>query len=267
MTLGLRKLKSLLVIVLFPVVVQCQILNIERLRIESDTGKNLLMKTTLGVNLYNRSAAADAPINLFGYNLDINGIYQTGKHAAILMTTFDYLRINEDDFLNFGFVHGRLNLFRENMLNYEIFTQYSYDNFRGLHPRWLGGAGLRYVFLKNDAMTTIFGTGLLYEHEKWAHPHQGHIVEANLLKSSNYLSFRYTLNDFVDLNMVGYYQMGYDSSISRMRNRLNGSVILNTKLSEWFSLATSFDVSYEDRPIVPVTPTIYALKVGFSVDI
>lgn len=263
----MKKKTILFAIWLFPFIIQAQILNIERLRLEKDTSKNFMMKTTFGLNVYNRSAASDDPVNLFGYTLDVNGIYYPDKHAFILMSNFDYLKINDDDFLNFGFVHGRMNLFRENIINYEVYLQYSYDNFRGLDPRWLGGAGVRYDFLKSDFITTTLGVGLLYEHEKWEHPENQEIVEANLLKSSNYLSFRFTVNDFVDFNMVTYYQFGYDSNINRLRNRINGSVILNTRLSSRFSLATSFDISYEDRPIVPVTPLIYAFKTGFSVDL
>lgn len=260
-------LSVLLTLLSIPVTGNTQILNIERLRLEKDTSRSFLMKTTFGLNVYNRSAAADAPVNLFGYNVDINGIYYPKKHAFILMSNFDYLRINEDDFLNFGFVHGRINLFRENTINYEVYLQYSYDNFRGLHPRWLGGGGIRYGLAKSDAVTATLGVGLLYEHEKWAYPGTSDIVEVNLLKSSNYLSFRYTINDFVDFNMVGYYQTGYDQMISRLRNRFNGSLILNTRLSRRFSLATSYDLSYEDRPIVPITPLIYAFKTGLSIDI
>lgn len=49
-----------------------QILNIERYRLEKDSSKNFLAKVTAGVNAYNRSAAAEDPVNLFGYKWDIN---------------------------------------------------------------------------------------------------------------------------------------------------------------------------------------------------
>ncbi len=246
--------------------VHAQILNIERLRLEKDTTRNFMMKTTLNLNLHNRSAAEDDPVNLFGYTLDANGIYYPGKHAYIVMANFDYLRINENDFLNFGFVHGRMNFFRERDFNYEVFGQYSFDNFRGLDPRWLGGAGIRYSYVHSEAITATIGVGLLYEHEKWKHPHTLEVLEVNLVKSSNYLSFRASINDMVDLNMVGYYQVGYDQSIRRLRNRISGSMILNTRLSQRLSLANSFDLSYENRPIVPVTPLIYAFKTGLSLN-
>ncbi len=256
-----------LAILLFPTVVQSQILNIERLRLEKDTARSFLMKTTFGMNVYNRSAAADAPVNLFGYTLDVNGIYYPKKHAYILLSTFDYLRINEDDFLNFGFVHGRVNFFRENPVNYEVYTQYSFDNFRGLDPRWLGGLGIRVGLFNSESVSAILGMGVLYEHEQWRHPQTEQTVEINLLKSSNYLSFQATLNDLVDLNTVVYYQVGYDQDISRVRNRVNASIILNTRLSQRFSFSNSFDISYEDRPIVPITSAIYAFKTGLSVDL
>lgn len=225
------------------------------------------MKTTFGLNVYNRSAAADAPVNLFGYTLDVNALYYPGKHAYILMSKFDYLRINESDFLNFGFVHGRVNFFRQEPVNYEFYAQYSFDNFRGLDPRLLLGGGVRFALLNEGPLTAVLGTGLLYEHERWRHPYSGEQVAVNLLKNSTYLSFRATVNELLDLNTVVYYQTGYDGSISRLRNRVNASIVLNTRLSRRFSLNNSFDISYEDRPIVPITRTIYAFRTGFSVDL
>ena len=97
-----------------------QILNIERYRIKSDTSKALVVKATAGLNVFNRSAAADAPVNLFGYKWDINSMYHPGKHAYIFVSNFDYLRINDSDFLNFGLIHGRT------VFNYDNKKNHSY---------------------------------------------------------------------------------------------------------------------------------------------
>lgn len=249
-----------------PLITNGQILNIERLRLEKDTVKNFQIKTTFGLNSYNRSAAETNPVNLFGYNLDLNAIYYPGKHAYMLLTKLDYLRINEDDFLNFGFVHGRINFFRERRLSYELFGQYSYDNFRGLDPRLLLGGSVRYNIVKSDNLTLLFGTGLMYEAETWQHPHTQDHIHAHFLKSSSNLNLRYTLNEYVDLNVVNYYQVGYDPRINKLRNRVNSSVILNTRLSSWLSWKNSFDMAYEDKPLVPITKMIYSLNTGLSFD-
>jgi hypothetical protein len=243
-----------------------QILNIERYRLEKDTTKNLLIKATAGLSLYNRSAAVDAPVNLFGYKWDINSMYHTGKHALIFVSNFDYLKINDNDFLNFGLIHGRAIYNMEKKLNYESYVQYSFDNFRGLAPRWIFGGSFRDRLINSEKITFVLGIGLLYENETWLHPIDKNDVNVDFVKSSNYASLRWTINDYVDLNMVQYYQVGYDKNIKALRNRFNGTVNLNTKISNHFSFTNSFEYSFEDKPIVPITRFIFAFRSGISFD-
>jgi len=261
----LRKL-ILLLLIFSPFVLQGQILNIERARLEKDTSKVFLVKIGAGLSVYNRSAAADEPVNLFGYNFDMNALYYPGKHGYMFISKFDYLRINDSDFLNFGFLHGRVNFLRDRKVNFETYVQYSFDNFRGLDPRWVAGGAVRHKIVKTDRFSFIFGVGGLYEFEKWKHPSTEEIVEVSLFKSSNYISLRVTLNEFVDINMVNYYQVGYDKEIGALRNRISNSTILNTKLTNKFSLTNTFELSYEDKPIVPITKVIYSFKTSLSIN-
>lgn len=261
-----KYLFSLIILFLFSHAVVGQVLNIERLRLERDTTTSFKSKITAGMNIYNRSSAANEPVNLFGYNIDVNTLYYPGKHAFMGLAKFDYLKINEEDFLNFGFVHFRVNYFRKKTINFENYIQYSYDNFRGLLPRLLGGGGIRWNTFKSKSLSLVIGIGALYEYEKWTHPETNQTIEIALVKSSNYISFRWTANESVDINFVGYYQTGYDRDISAFRNRANASLILNTKIARSISFANSFDISYEHKPIVPITRTIYTFKTGLSFD-
>ncbi len=244
-----------------------QILNIERYKIEKDTTKAYTLKTTAGLNIFNRSAAADSPVDLFGYNININGLYYPDKHAFIFVSKFDYLRINEDDFLNFGFVHGRINFNRDEDINYDVYSQYSYDNFRGLHPRLIAGGSIRKNLIKNNNISFVLGIGGFFEHEEWDHPIDGNQIEVNLIKNSNYLSFRMSVNDYLDINTMNYYQVGYDDAINTFRHRVSSITNINTKISERFSLTNSFEINYEDRPIVPITKLIFAIRTGISLDL
>lgn len=243
-----------------------QILNIERYRLEKDSTKNLMIKATAGLNIFNRSAAADAPVNLFGYKWDINSMYHTGKHAFILVSNFDYLRINDNDFLNFGLLHGRAVYNREKKMNFETYVQYSFDNFRGLAPRWIAGGTYRNKLVKSERLTLVLGLGALYENETWEDPINEGFVQVSFIKSANYISLRWSINDFVDLNLVNYYQVGYDRDISAFRNRISGTANINTKITDRFSFNNSFEYSYEDKPIVSITPFIFAIRSGISFD-
>ncbi len=239
-----------------------QILNIERHRLKADTSNNFLMNLRLGMNLNNRSAAEDAPVNLYGFNSALHAIYRSKNHGYILIGQSDYLRINENTFLNFGFLHGRVNFFRDRALNYELFTQASYDNFRGLDPRIIFGGSTRYRFVETEKSDLIAGLGAFYESEKWRHPATDSFVEVEFIKVSTYLSWRQEIASNIDFNSVIYYQSGYDGEISDYRHRVSGNINLNTRITKRLSFNNSFEFGYEDKPIVPITKFIYALRMG-----
>lgn len=251
---------------LSPAALYSQILNIERLRLESDTAKSFLVKATVGMTANNRSAAETEPAHLFALNFDINTLFYPAKHAYIFLSKFDYLQVNDEGILNFGYFHGRTNFLRENKINYETFVQYSFDNFRGLDPRWILGGAIRYHIARSAKTTFLIGIGGMYEYEKWRIPYTTEHVDLGLVKSSNYLSFQTEINAYIDLNMVHYYQVGYDSGINGFRNRFSSSLALNAKINDRFSFTNSFDLSYEDKPVVPVTKLIYTLKSGLSIN-
>lgn len=265
--LQFRNFIAAFILILTLTEVNGQILNIERMRLKKDTAKALLVKGTAGFNMFNRSAAADDPVNLIGHNVLLNAAYIPGRHSYIFIGRSDYLRINEAPFLNFGFLHGRVNFLREEKFNYEVFVQYSYDNFRGLDPRMIAGGSVRHRLITSKASDLILGIGGFYENELWEHPVDENLVRVQFLKSSNYISFRTTLSEFVDLNMVHYYQVGYDQGIEQFRHRINSNININTKITDRFSLNNAFEMSYEDKPIVPITKFIFSLNLGMSLDL
>ncbi|TVQ44809.1 MAG: DUF481 domain-containing protein [Saprospirales bacterium] len=257
-------LTVLLAVLIASTEISAQILNIERYRLEQEEEKNFLMKATMGLSIYNRSAAEDSPVDLFGYNGRINAIYFSENHTYTAIGQIDYLKINENPFLNFGYVHIRGHFFSHNNSSFEAFTQASYDNFRGLDPRILLGGGLRQKVLSTDRALIYAGLGILYEWERWKHPQEKNIVETNLFKSTNYLSYRLSVNEFLDFNAIAYFQTGYDSEIKKLRNRLSGNFNLNSKISDRFSFTNTFDFSYDQRPIVPITKFIFNFRTGIS---
>jgi hypothetical protein len=245
---------------------QSQILNIEQHRLAKDTTKTFILKSTGGLNIFNRSAAESSPVNLFGYNFKVNSILYPKKHAYIFISQFDYLRINDNDFLNFGFAHFRTDFFRKRKVNPEVFAQYSFDNFRGLFPRWVFGASMRHKFINEPKARLIMGIGAFYEREVWQHPGEDFKISTNFVKPSTYLSTHITLNDYLSLNGVFYYQVGFDKSIGGLRNRTNGNIDINSKITDRLSFNNSFEFAFEDKPIVPITRFIFNIRTGFSLD-
>ncbi len=241
-----------------------QILNIEKSRIEADTGDYFRFNTTLSLSSFNRSADIENPVNLFGFNAQLNAIRKKGEHAIILINQTDYLRINENPFLNTGFTHLRGHFWRESKRSAEIFTQYSYDNFRQVNPRILFGTNARFALAKNNKVSLFFGAGPMYEWERWIHPQTDQVANVQFIKLNTYTSFRASINENIDFNALVYYQVGYDQNISDFRHRVALTSNIIAKITHRLSLNIGFEIHYEDKPIVPVTPLIYSIRNGLS---
>ncbi len=261
----MRTLITLLVLIAaFPFQGTSQILNIEKSALERDTTKHILANITSSMVLYNRSAAIDEPVEFFGFDLKSSIAYFPGKHRLSSITNINYLKINDAPFLNTGYQHFRFDFRKNRKVHPEAFAQYQYDNFRGLSPRLLVGAGMRHRILTNDHFTLIFSVGLMYEHENWNYPYSGETVLAKFWKSTNYLVLRVKISEWADCNAIQYYQTVYDSAIDKFRNRYSTDINLNAKLTDKLLWTTSFTLSYESEPIVPIVRTIYRLANGIT---
>lgn len=244
-----------------------QILNIDKdkLQPEADSVDFFVLDINASTSMYNRSAGAEDPVNLFGYNIGGDIGYVGKKHSYMLINKYDFLSINDDVFLNTGYSHFRIIYNREKKVNIENFAQYQYDNFRGLHPRLLAGGGIRTTLLDKKKLTLHFGVGAMFEHEEWERPYDpGEKVIMNLVKSTNYIIARWKINDNVKINGIAYYQTGYDNGINALRNRVSGEVNLNVNITKRLRFITTLTANYEDKPIVNITPFIYSLTNGIS---
>lgn len=257
----LRHLCFLLVVSL---PVHAQILNIEKSRISVDTSDYFRFNTNMSLSSYNRSADVNNPVTLFGFNAQLNAIRKKGKHAAILIHQTDYLRINESPFLNTGFTHLRGHFWRVSKRSAEIYTQYSYDNFRQVNPRILVGANARYKVFEGDNISWSFGLGPMFEWEQWTHPHTDEIVNVELVKANVYSSFRIEINENLDYNGLIYYQVGYDPGINDARHRVSHTSNIIAKITKKLSFTFTIELHYEDKPIVPITPFIYSIRNGIA---
>lgn len=255
---------TLLFAIIFQCRVQAQILNIEKAILDRDTSRAFIGNFTASFSLNNRSAAADAPVNLLGYNIKSNFAFFPGKHRLSFINEFNYLKINENPFLNTGYQHLRLDLWKDKKVYPEIFSQFQYDNFRGLFPRLLLGTALRHRLIKNDKITLIYSIGGMKEYERWQDPYTEELIPISLWKSTNYFIFRWQISKSADMNTINFFQTGYDAQSGVWRNRYSTEINLNTQVTDRLSLTNTFGLAYEDKPIVPITQTIYSLNTGLT---
>jgi hypothetical protein len=246
------------------VVSSAQILNIEKSVLDRDTTKKFLGNINGNLLMYNRSAAADDPVEFFGFDLRSSIAYFPGKHRISSITRIDYLKINNAPFLNTGYQHFRFDFRKDRKVHPEAFAQFQYDNFRGLDPRLLMGTGMRHRLYRDENFTLVFSVGIMYESEKWIHPKTEEVIQVNFWKSTNYLVFRIKISEWADFNSIQYFQTAFDPAIEAFRNRYSTDVNLNTKLTSRLQWTTSFTLSFENRPIVPIVRTIYRFSNGIT---
>lgn len=256
--------KYILFIVIFPFVsvLPAQILNMEKHRVERDSGNFSALNVNFNFSLFNRSADADNPVNLLGLNNRFQFFRKQGDHGVIFIHQFNYLRINDNPWLNTGFNHLRVHLWRTKKTSMEVYSQHSYDNFRRLNPRMVGGVSARFRGIQDSIFSLTFGAGPMYEHEWWRHPSNDELVEVSFLKLNVYTSFRWSISESIEMNGLLYYQVGYDPSILDARHRMFFSTNLLTRLSKRLSFNTSFEFNYEDKPIIPITKFIFDIRNG-----
>lgn len=262
----MNRFKLLIILLhLISATAHAQILNIEKAKLDADTAKFVIGNITTSFSLNNRSAASDAPVNLLGFKFKSSFALFPGRHRISIINDFDYLKINDAPFLNTGYQHIRMNFWRDRKVQPEAYVQFQYDNFRGLFPRILSGVAMRHRLVEEKNVSFIFGVGLMHEYERWAEPYLDDThVNMSLLKSANYVIFRWQISKVADLNTINFYQVGYDARFGVWRHRISNETNINSQITERLSLTATFGFGFEDKPIVPITQLIYNFSTGIT---
>ena len=254
--------------------VQAQIVNIEEGRVGRDSSNHLAGQVGLDFSLFNQNAGRNQPNNYLQLTFNGDLVYHSGKHAYFLLNYVDYLLVNYTDqaqrntVAHQGYSHLRVNLYQARRLSYELFVQAQVDKARGLEWRLLKGGYLRYRLLHraDNAIVVYAGAGLMQEHEEWENPELAQRLEvSNLVKGTSYVSAKYAVSQNIQANAIVYYQVGYSKKIAAFRNRVSGDISLAVKLNKVLAFKTSFNCTYEDRPVVPVTRLVYTLANGLVI--
>lgn len=244
-----------------------QILNVEKNRLKKDTSNYWLGEVNFNLLVHNRTATTENPVRFTGIGSGADVAYVSKLHRYMLMNQLNYTAITGNAFVSTGYSHFRVNLLWENAFSYELFAQAQYDLGRGLKNRFLGGGALRYNFVEEEKIQLAVGLGAMYEHERWEVPRQDieQFVTTNFLKSTNYVSARWQINEFVGFNSIVYFQTTYDKSIRGLRNRFSTDNNLNVKLTKRLTFFAVFNAQYDSRPVVPIVNFIYSLNNGLKI--
>ncbi len=241
-----------------------QILKVHKGNIDTDSAQYFMGNVALNFNLNNKSGSAEDNVQYRGLFASSDLIYVAEKHAYILITDIDYIKSTGGPLISNGYAHLRANLLRKKKLSYEIFGQVQYDNGRNLSLRTLAGAGIRLRLISKEKNRLHYGLGVMYEQEEWR-PFDGSAqIKKDIPKVSTYLGGKVALSETVDLQIISFYQTGYDTESQLVRNRINGDFQLSMDVIGKLDFIVNFRIQYEDKPIIPINRYVYSLSNGLK---
>lgn len=192
--------------------------------------------------------------------------YVRGEHYAFGVFNYQRGLQNNVTFVNKGFIHLRVIRKLNSRLRAEIFTQREFDEFILLDDRVLLGGGLRVLLAskqkpdRDDPSIRLYaGAGVMWENEKLdTDPPQ----ETNICRSTNYLSFEWTIDERMHAGAVSYVQFDVTEP-GDYRILLESE--FGFDITETVAFDLSFRLRYDNRPPAAVKNYDLDLKNGLEI--
>lgn len=245
-----------------------QVLNIDKVSAPSDSAKKWSVAVQAGADFSSEKKVFD-----WDTKADITR-FMNGHHLLSAIFVNSFISTSGSNLQNTGFVHVR---YRDNdtrKFSAEPFTQYQWDNLRGMVNRYLVGSNLRIRIIETKPLDFYAGIGLMYEWEKWnfdgvdstklpaLHPA---FVKSELIKINQYFKIGIKVFKTTDLTFTNYFQARPDKHI--VSPRIADFIQWNIPLSKKFSITFNFESIYDAAPIVPIQHFYYSYLTGVSLTI
>ncbi len=191
------------------------------------------------------------------------------KNLFIFSGSERFTFTSEQDFLNTGYLHLRWRYNYRNKIHTEAYVQYQWDDKIGLKYRNVGGGNVRYNFLHRSKYDMVFGTGILYESEKWNYEgvdtNKIHVtgppIFVNRIKSNSYIKWEGSLSSTVNLSTALFYQGSFDNYL---QPRLSGTVSMDAAINTHLAFGFKFYCMYDSNPVVPITNVYWSFSNSFT---
>ncbi|RPI68917.1 MAG: DUF481 domain-containing protein [Ignavibacteriales bacterium] len=177
--------------------------------------------------------------------------YAGSNYDFFLVGNYEFEEANEAKVVNKGFAHLRNILPLSSIFSLEFFLQKEFNQFILLEDRNLAGAGLRIDLISlfsdsSDAIELFAGTGLMFENEKYNIPVS---PETNLIRSTNYLTFKWQVNNNFSFIAINYLQF----DVERFHDyRFITDTGLNFLIFENLTFTSSVSFRYDNEPVPDV---------------
>lgn len=169
----------------------------------------------------------------------------------------------KDTWKGFGHVRGGRKLFTD-WFSVELFAQKEFDEFLSLNDRNLLGGSLRFYSSLVDGigLDLYLGLGLMMENETFDYSSIGESDEGTtILRSTNYLSISWKLNETLLFASTLYYQPAPEY-FHNYRILLNSN--LDVKIFKCFSFTTAVNFRYDNEPPVTVAEK-YDVELNYGI--
>lgn len=253
-------LKQLLLTICFFILVQtnlfAQILNIEKEKQELDVTDSTVWRGNfvLGFDLTKQENT------VLQFDNDNYLLFMTPKHSYIWIGHINLIKSAGENVISEGYFHHRINFWKDKTLSAEVFTQYQYNETRGLINRGLIGATPRLTLRASDNFDFAIGIGAMYEWEEWK-LNEGYAL-TRLIKSSNYINLHAKMSKNAELMLIAYYQGRFDRFL---HPRISGDANLRVALSKHISFNFHFIPYYDAEPVIPIAKWNYEVTSGIGI--
>ncbi len=187
-------------------------------------------------------------------------LLSTPKHAYIWIGHINLIKSEGENVISEGYFHHRINFLKTKKLSYEVFSQYQYNETRGLINRGLFGATPRLKLKISEKLDVAIGTGAMYEWEEWK-LEENHAF-TRLFKSTNYLNIHEKLTENTELIFITYYQARFDRFL---HPRISGDANIRIKLTNHISFNLHYIPYYDAQPVIPIDKWNYELTSGLGI--
>ena len=259
----MRMRKLLLILLLSPIFLQAQIVNIEKLRSSDTLDNHVSFEMELGFGISKNSS---------GQVIAGNGSLRTDyyfrkKNKLMLIAAFGVNRFKAHDATEATsiednqFAHLRYNRTLTKYLTWEAFAQGQFNEVELINLRILAGTGPRFKVLKKKKGYIYLGTMYMFEHSD----EQQDGISENLVfdhhRLSNYVSMLYEMSENAAISHVTYYQPRVDAFDDF---RISSETGLEFKLFKKLKWKSYFLMLYDSRPPESVVELRYQFRNGIS---
>ena len=237
-------------LLIYSVSLNGQILNIESLRIVTDT-------TGWSGNLGFAVSASKSTKSFF--NISTNGHLQRQdtKNLILLVGNIDVVNAGGEQFNNSGFAHLRYNRKVTDLLRLEAFTQVQFNAITKIENRILNGLGIRLKLSQYEKAKFYYGLTFMNEYERLSEPN---IINRDN-RISTYFTFTLAPEQTVSLSNTTYVQ----PLIGNINDyRLSNDISLIFKINKHLQLSINFHYLFDSKPPIDVPSVNYQFNNGLT---